>query len=213
MKHVNNERGVALVTALMLTMLSLVICASLLYMITHSTRTSASQKRYSNAIAAGYGTAEMVKEIVPRMMSYTSARSCIPSMMTGFSNVNLAFPTNSADIACLDQKLKNSTSDWSSDCTAENRDNRARIRPDFSLMLNGSTPGTKFKTVAKIVNTVRGNSDTSGVDFLEQGLSVSQAGGGVIAPQHFPSMFTVEVSAEQEVGATERAELSVLYAY
>ena len=211
MKTVNNEKGVALVTALMLTLVMLAICMTLLYMVTQSTKSSASQKRYSTAVAASYGGTEILKDVIPRLMSYSSARSAVPTV-TGFNNINLAFPAADSDLDCLTQKLRRNTNEWSA-CGAANTKVDARSKPDFTFNLNGITPGQGYKVYTKIVSTVAGNSDMSGVDFLESGLGVAQAGGGVIAPQHFPSMFTIEVAGEKAVQAKERAELSVLYAY
>jgi len=212
MKTVKNERGVALVTALMLMLVILAICMSLLYMVTQSTKSSASQKRYSTSIAAGYGGTEVLKDILPRLMGYSTVRSALPTV-TGFSNINLAFPTASSDLDCFSQKLKNNPAEWSA-CGAANKSVNAKLKPDFTFTLNGLTAGQGYKVYTKIVSTVAGNSDmSSGTMELEAGLGVAQSGGGVIAPQHFPSMFTIEVAGEKEFNPTERAELSVLYAY
>lgn len=210
MKTVNNEKGVALVTALMLMMVMLAICMTLLYMVMQSTKSSASQKRYSTAVAAGYGGAEILKDIMPRLLPYTTMRSALPTV-TGFNNIDLAFPAG-GDLDCLTQKLKRNPGEWTA-CSADNKSVDARVKPDFSFRLNGLTTGQGYKVYSKIVSTVAGNSDMSGVEYLEQGLGVAQAGGGVIAPQHFPSLFTIEVTGEKEFAAKERAELSVLYAY
>jgi len=211
MKTVNNEKGVALVTALMLTLVMLAICMTLLYMVMQSTKSSASHKRYSTAVAASYGGTEIIKDVIPRLMSYSSVGSALPAM-TGFNSVGLAFPQASSDLDCLKQKLKSQTADWSA-CSGANKTVDARSKPDFTFSLNGLTPGQGYKVYTKIVSTVAGNSDMSGVDYLESGLGVAQAGGGVIAPQHFPSLFTIEVTGEKAYQAKERAELSVLYAY
>jgi hypothetical protein len=217
MKAMNNEKGVALVTALMLTLVMLAICMTLLYMVTQSTKSSASQKRYSTAVAASYGGTEIIRDVIPRLLSYSSVGSALPAM-TGFNNIGLAFPQASSDLNCLKQKLKlnpvgeDGLNAWTA-CSSANKTIDAKSKPDFTFSLNGLTPGQGYKVYSKIVNTVAGNSDMSGVDYLESGLGVAQAGGGVIAPQHFPSLFTIEVTGEKAYQAKERAELSVLYAY
>jgi hypothetical protein len=211
MKTINNEKGVALVTALMLTLVMLAICMTLLYMVMQSTKSSASQKRYSTAVAASYGGTEIIKDVMPRLLSYSSVGSALPAM-TGFNNVGLAFPQASSDLDCLKQKLKLAPADWTA-CSADNKTVNAKSKPDFTFSLNGLTVGQGYKVYSKIVSTVAGNSDMSGVDYLEAGLGVAQAGGGVIAPQHFPSLFTIEVTGEKAFQAKESAQLSVLYAY
>jgi len=211
MKTIINERGVALVTALMLMLVILAICMSMLYMVMQSTKSSASQKRYSTSVAASYGGTEVLKDIMPRLMGYSTVRSALPTV-TGFNNINLAFPSASSDLDCLTQKLKKNPSEWTA-CGEANKTVNAKSNPDFTFTLKGLTADTGYKVYTKIVNTVAGNSDQSGVDYLESGLGVAQAGGGIIAPQHFPSIFTIEVSGEKELNAKERSELSVLYAY
>lgn len=216
MRYVNNEKGVALVTALMLTMVSLVVCLSLLYIITQSTKSTASKKVYSTAISASYGGAEMIKDVMPRLLSYSSAKTAITGIGSAgdFNSVNLAFSTTANDQTCLNDKLKKATKDWSNICTADNKSPNAIIKPDFTLKLNGPTAGTGFKVAAKIVNTVTGNSDPGADPNIDLAFGVSQGGsGGVVAPQHLPSLYTIEVSSQREVNAKERADVSVVYAY
>lgn len=215
MRHLDNEDGVALITALMLTMISLVICLSLLYVITQSTKSTASKKTYSTAISAGYGGAEIIKDIMPRLMGYSTARAAITNINNSgdFSSVNLVFTSTANDQSCLGQKLKYPTSSWSTPCTNDNKSPFATIKPDFTLKLNGPSSGAGYKVSAKIVNTVPGNSDPGAEEGLELALGVTQAGSGLIAPQHLPALYSLEVSSAKEVNAKERAEFSVLYAY
>lgn len=216
MRHLNNEKGIALITALMLTMVSLVICLSLLYIITQSTKSTASKKVYSTAIAASYGGAEMIKDVMPRLLNYTSGPMAIIKIGESgeLSGTSVAFSTVATDQKCLTDKLKKPTKDWSNACTADNKSPLATIKPDFTLTLNGPTAGTGtgFKVAAKILNTVPGNSDPGSNPDIDLALGVVQTG-GLVAPKHSPSFYTIEVSSEREVNAKERAEVSVLYAY
>src|SRR6185369_11411972 len=55
-----NNKGIALVTSLMFTMISLVICMALLHMIISGAQTSGAYKRYRTALDASYGGSEIV---------------------------------------------------------------------------------------------------------------------------------------------------------
>jgi hypothetical protein len=205
MKTLNNERGVALVTALMLTMVMMAICMTLLYMVIQSTKLSGSQRRYSTALAAGNASPELIKDIIPRLMPYSSVRSAPP--IIGYPD--LTFPT-STDSDCFTQKLKRSPDQWTS-CTDPNKSVDARIKPDFTFKLNGLTTGQGYKVYTKIVSTVVGNSEGSGA-LLDIPCGVANNCSNV-SPMHLPSMYTIEVVSEKETNPQERAALSVLYAY
>ena len=57
MQTLRNENGVALVTALMLTLIALTITMALLYMVISSTKMSGAQKRYKTSREASYAAA------------------------------------------------------------------------------------------------------------------------------------------------------------
>ena len=64
MRTLSNERGVALVTALLLTLISLAIVLSALYFVTQQTQLSGASKRYKNVLDATHGGVEVyTKEI------------------------------------------------------------------------------------------------------------------------------------------------------
>ena len=200
------EGGAALVTALMLTALSLVIAMALLYTVTSGTRISASQKRYRSALAAAQGGVELVTGgIVPRLLQ--------PEPQTGssleqeFSLINLKLP----DYDCLKQKLSFPTAAWSA-CSARQGNSDPSDTPDLSFVLgSGQAADPGYSVTMKIVDSVPGNTDTSANELLEQGSSVAGSEQG-IRPQHVPGMFSIAV---QGVGdrSRERARLSLLYAY
>ncbi|CAG0956129.1 pilus assembly protein PilX [Geobacter sp.] len=199
MGHIDNERGVALVTALMLTLISLAIAMSLLYMVLSGTRMSAAQKRYKSSLDASHGAAELfTKQVIERtFQGYSSAK-----IEEAFSTVNLKM----VDSACFQDKIGKPTTQWGSDCssTVEPTD-----FPDMTAKLSGT--GTDFNVYGKIVDTVPGNSDLSGIQ-LDSGAGVAGTGSG-ISPQHLPGIYTIEVQAESEANAREKARLSVLYEY
>ena len=206
MKILGSEKGVALVTSLLLTLLSLAITMALLSFIIAGTRMSAAQKRYSNSLSAAYGGVEVTtRDLIPKIfMGYTSS-----VLTSSFSTINLAVQSSNA---CLRQKLFLPTSKWSTAiCGNSATTQSAAIATDFRFTLAGLTAATNFNLYAKIVDTVPGNSDPSGVD-LDPGMAVAGSSSG-ISPMHLPSMITLEVEGTQGANAQEKADLSVLYAY
>jgi len=203
MNYLSNQKGIALITALMLTLICLSIVMAMYYLIGQGVTTSASQKTYRTASEASYGGADIVlKDVVPLVFQGLSSAS-IHDEFTG--SVDLQFPSGSK---CLHDKLSMKTSDWPTSCS-QTLD--AKTSSDLTFTLKADSVSAKpFKVYSKIVDTVNGNSDTSGLQL--EGAGVAEAS-SVITPQHFPYVYRLEVQAERSVNATEQANLSVMYAY
>jgi hypothetical protein len=205
MNHLDNNRGVALVTALLLTMISLGITMALLSFILAGTKMSASQKRYRNALSAAYGGVEITtKDLIPRIFKGYSSGS--DNNSNSFSN-KLVIPVTNA---CLRQKLNLPTAQWT-ECGPNAYVPDASISPDFAFTLKGMNSNADFNMKAKIVDTVPGNSDPSGME-LDPAMAVAGSSAG-ISPMHLPAMVTLEVEGTQGNNSQEKADLSVLYAY
>ncbi len=202
MNRIRNQRGFALVTALMFTLISLTIIMGLLYLINQGVQQSGSHKRYRTAMEASYGGAEiMLKEVVPQIFQgYTSSQ-----ITSTFSGIGLKIDTSAT---CLQQKLRLPTSQWSAACS-QSLNPKSAPDFDFSLQAQGAS-AQPYTVYTKIVDTVTGNTDTSGLQLEGAGVAES---GTIITPQHFPYIYRVEVQAERTTRATEQANLSIQYAY
>ena len=86
-----------------------------------------------------------------------------------------------------------------------------RSSPDIRFTVSGIAPARPFDVYTKIIDTVAGNSSTSGITLEGQGAAESQT--GMITAQHFPYMYRMEVQSERQNDATEKANFTVLYAY
>ncbi|MEI6214380.1 MAG: hypothetical protein WCP10_09770 [Desulfuromonadales bacterium] len=237
MRALRNENGIALITALMFTVLSLVITMTLLYMVDAGTRTSGAVKRYRTVTEAAYGGADIVvKDLMTAGFAFHNYSIMNPgtsfnSYMTGSTNGymrNLNSPTVSS---CLRAKLTQPKSQWAAACS--NVTLNAKESPDVTFNLNAAS-GTPLAVYSKIVDTmerkftvleaysstggwakrsktvrVAGNSDTS-TSALESGSTTD--GSGVTVP-HYPYMYRIEIQAERQQNATEKSKLSVQYAY
>lgn len=206
MGMLHSQRGAALITALMLTTLSLVIAVALLTMITTGTRVAASQKRYRSSLTAAHGGLDLfTREIMPRLF-----QGGVPAgtLERDFSGIELKLVQD----ACLSQKLLFPASAWTSCSQARAAGDPARA-PDVSFRLAGVPPAKGFLVTSKILDTVPGNTDRSGLDLLDAGGAVASLD-EVIRPQHVPAMYNIAVQGmREEQGVREKARLSVLYAY
>jgi hypothetical protein len=208
MRILRSQDGAALVTALMLTMMALVISLALLYSVINETKISASQKRYRTALAAAQGGVEVLtRELIPRLFQSETTKD---SLESAFSDINLKLP----QYDCLQQKLNSPTAEWNK-CSPQQASADPEESPDATFKLSGILPAEKgFVIATKIVDSVPGNSDTSSaVDYLDPGSSVAGTD-AAIHPQHVPGLYNIAVQGAREGSdSREKARLSVLYAY
>lgn len=206
-RYLHNTQGIALVTSLMMTLISMAIIMALMYVITASTQRSGANKRYKSAVeAAGDGSRFVAKDVMPYLMNqfqnFTSSQ-VINNAAADFAAVNLV--TTSAD--CLKTKINKNTASWPASCSAAFN---PKSQPDMTLTLQG-TSNMPFTVYAKIVDTVAGNSDTSG-SRLEESSGVAYLA-NTTTPMPFPYMYRLEVQGERQSSSIEKSNISILYAY
>jgi hypothetical protein len=220
MHKLNDNQGIALVTALLFTLISLGIVMMLLYIVTQGTKISAASKNYKTSLEASYGAVEVVtKDLLPSMfINYTTSASRA-TLVPIYSNLNMTY----SSLDCLGEKIKKSTLNWSSTlCTSSNKNYTPSDSPDISFVLKASNDSAGFRVYTKIVDTRCGgdtsmnqscsNSDITGIDFLDSGSGVT-GGGGKVTPQHKPAYYKIEAQGERASNPREKSKLSVLYAY
>ncbi|HEX2768214.1 MAG TPA: pilus assembly PilX N-terminal domain-containing protein [Geobacteraceae bacterium] len=217
MNYLRNERGIALVTALMLTLVSLVLVMALMYFIETGTRVSAAAKRYQNVQQAAYGGVSLtVNELIPRLENaifgnYSSGtQSGIQKLKTDYANLTLP------DLGCLKQKLNSSSATWSSACS---KSLDPKSSPDMTFLLkstlsNTLQPAQGYVVYTKIVDTpIVGNTDPANLGNLRKPENVNESlqveGNGVT----IPTTYRIEVRAERQQNPQEKSNLTVLYAY
>lgn len=212
MRHLRNENGVALVTALLLTLISLAICMTLLYYIMQGMSVSAASKRYKTSIEAAHGGVQVfTKDIIPKIFGgYSSSK-----LISEFSKINLDMPITNT---CMQQKLRSNTRDWTS-CGTSGSLPSAEVSPDVIFHLKGMPSKPGFVVNSKIIDTTVGNTDTSSgtgekgeAVFAPSGVAYNPAA-GLVGVKHIPYIYRIEVESEVETSAKERARLSVLYAF
>jgi hypothetical protein len=188
----------------MLTLISLAIIMSLMYLMTLGIQRTGATKRYKTALEASYGGTELVvKDMIPYIMRNYSSPVLINSVQSDYAGVSATVMTTQQ---CLQAKLTNSTDKWPAACSAALS---PKLLPDLQLALPG-TNNQPFTIYSKIVDTVAGNTDISGIQLEGGGVAESSP---VITPQHFPYVYRIEVQAERATNAVEKSNISVLYAY
>jgi hypothetical protein len=210
MKNVKNEQGVALVTALLLTLISLAIVMAALYFIGQQTELSAAGKRYRNSLEAAHGGGPQVfaREIMPRILAESTLT--LAQLETDYASIGLSM--SGVSLACLRQKVTEDTKNWTS-CSADNKTSETRVSPDAKFVLKGLPMAPGFVVYSKIVDTQKGNSDTTGFsDYLDAAAGVASSS-SIVTPKHIPAVFRIEVRGERQLKANEHAGLTVLYAF
>lgn len=216
MNTLHNNNGIALVTSLLFTLISLGIVMALLTIVLQGTRLSGANKAYRSATEASYGAVDFIaKDLIPAIFTDKFDLAYKEAMLDA---INMEFPLE----ACFNEKITKSTSEWSA-CTGSPTTPVATESPDITFNLKAdlgdAIDPAGYLVHAKIVDTRCGgdatqpctNSDTSGIDYLDAGGGVASASGAV-TPQHRPAYYRIEVQSEK-TNTQQKSQLSVLYAY
>ncbi len=220
----SNNKGVALVTSLMLTMITLGIVMALFYILTQSIKISAATKRYRNVTEAAYGGAELMAfdVIGTAWKNYSSAGGMSNGLVSTYGNIDLAV---SSPNDCLTQKLSSPAANWSNCSSPQKSMELSTIKssPDLTFLLKGTTSSQHYKVYAKIVDTTSGNTDTGSSSMINpsdsdgllsgSGTAYSKTGAGGVPIQHIPFGYRIEIQGEKETNALEKSNVMVLYAY
>jgi len=205
-KILANEKGIALISALMLSLIGMLMVASLLLMVGDTgSWTSGSKIRYQVALAAAHGGMNFfVKEILPRGIEGTglSALGTYGGLLTPvISNANLTTKLTT----------RGDTRDgfWPYDPNMANS-GIAFGTTDVTVTFTPAN-GRPIAVDTAIVSTSRGNSSTSS-NLLQTG-GVVNNNSGTITPQHIPYIYQTETRGQNATNPTENARLSSIYVY
>ncbi len=136
MKSANNEKGIALLTTLMLMVLGFGLVATLLYMVTYGTKTTRLEQEYTIALDAAKGGADMLINMAQRNL---------------YDPPNLGGAIGS-NASCMEEKLTmqntgdNQTGNWRS-CSVQAISSDPKISPDLTLTV------ANHRVFAKIIDT------------------------------------------------------------
>lgn len=224
MKHIRNEKGIALVMVLILSIIALAIISALLYLVTQGTKFSGSFKRYETAREAGIGGAEIIAALIGNrgeldvtgIVTFPKRCDCGDPDIVGDSTFSDGTVLTGAYI-CLCAKMcdpayTGATYNWGVCTNGTGLD--PNDNPDMQLTLLSNpldATSPSYQVSAKIVDLTRGNTDLSGEDLGGTGVVASTA--GVIPSPQLPYLYRIEVNSESSASVLERSRLSILYAY
>ncbi len=226
MKLIRNEKGVALVMVIIIALIGLAMVSTLLFMVTQGTRISGFQRVYRSTDEAGLGGAQIAAQFIKdnifnAKMNASTGQQLVP-ITSGVLSVLI---TNGNTDQCLIQKLTLTRGEWDTtnpnyfwtQCGAPRAMTiDAFTSPpseDFKFDLPGASPGQTFTVYAKIIDTVKGNTEESGIGGKLGGSGVVSSMEGEITPPASPSLYRIEVQAQDATNPQQRSKYSVLYAH
>lgn len=205
MRRFLRKKGAALITVVALVVVTSLMVATVYYFIRRGIEVTGLQKKYQTAREASLGGLDVfTKEVLPIAIGGTG----LSTVVAGFNTITSAQVQQGATDVCFGNKLRENTANWGAGCS---NTLDAKSSPDIRFTLSGAAPTRAFEVYTKIIDTVRGNSNVSGVILEGQGTAESQS--GLITAQHFPYTYRMEVQSERQNDATEKANFTVLYAY
>lgn len=194
---------------LIFAMIGLAIVSAMLFMLTQGTRTSGAFKIYKSADEAGLGGTIATVELIKTVRGLSAPPPNLPFGLPG-SGAGLDL--------CLLEKLNGCSGNpcvpgWA-DCTAARLSMDPTVSWDYFIDLPGPF-GTSFRAYSKIVSSVQGNTDTSGLVTTGQlgGAGVVASASGMVSPPAVPYLYSVEVQTQNAANPMEKARYSTLYAY
>ncbi len=203
-----NNKGIALVMVLILSLISLAIVSAMLYMLTQGTQMSGSQKFYRTAEEASFGGANIAGALI-QARGATVSGDLFDKLSASIGD---AVPSSST--GCTADKLGFAKSAWSSCTNPNDLTWDPTSNPDMIFDLG------KYRVFAKIVDTVAGNSEvsnlvTGGGQLGGQGTVAANS--AMISPPHVPYLYSIEIQAQDKdsdpLNPRERSDVEALYAY
>ncbi|HZD54924.1 MAG TPA: hypothetical protein VE080_01595 [Candidatus Aquicultoraceae bacterium] len=186
MKLLRNDRGVALVFVLLLSVVALIVTAGMLHLLARGGFISGQQKRYHTAREAARGGAEATFQVIGD---------------GGADTMGLGASIG-GDLAT---KITTATAGWGAGV-----DSSSTINPTDNNTYDLRFDIGTYRIHSKIVDTFIGN---SGPDTGLLKVGVVNAGSGEVTVMNVPYLFTIEELSQSQANPTERAKLSILYQY
>ena len=185
-----SERGMALITALVLGLVGMLMISSLLYLAGTGIWTSGSKNRYQTALETAHGGLTFfAREIIERGVGGTALHS-----MGNYGGVLTPVATD----ASFTTKLKTTG-------------NYPAAPADATLTFTFAAPNPNINVNTTILSSSRGNSGTAHRHTLLTG-GVATNNTGTVQSQHIPYLYQTEIRA-QSVNAQENAGVSAIYVY
>lgn len=208
-----DERGFALVTALVLSAVGMLITITLLLMVNTGTWFSGSQARYQQKLSSAYGGIRFfAREIMERCLQGTTLTTLLSSDDT-YDPQNSGALKVSAATTSSKFKTKLETTGTVKDGYDEDATISTNDTVDLTMTLSfPSTPDLNVES--GILSTSLGNSSANSTTNNLQGGGVVNSTSNTITPQQIPYIYEIDTRTTNSVSSNkETAELSSIYIY
>lgn len=197
-----NQRGIALVMALVLGLVGMLMITAILYMVGTGTWQGGSKKRYQTALNASYGGMDFfVREIIQRGLSGES----LSALGGDYSGGNGVLTMTPGDVGNFATKLTTvGVANWTVGYPV--------TPPDATLTFTFTSPTPDMTVNSTIMATHLGNSTLSSRNLIG-GLGVTATPKGGTGGGYIPFLFLTETQGQSAVSSKEKANLSAIYIY
>jgi len=208
MNAFKNQKGIALIVALVVAFIILVLGSMALYITTQGTKMSGSFKQYRSAVDAADGAFNETKKILGDIKYNANA-------------VIHILPDSDIKKNCLNYKLTKPTINWSDEALGSHscRGNTVakavstNIEDIISFYDIKYTLGN-YNVYLKITNSATGNTaDITNNNLTSGGVTGKKTGADVIHPPTIPFLYRIDIVSQSKLNANDRAVISVLYGY
>jgi hypothetical protein len=225
-----NEKGIALVLVMILSLIALAFVSAMLFMVTQGTILSGAYKVYKSAEDASFGGTGVIQDYMLGrgnlslpLLGINTGGSCTcdthsDGNATTNDNIDNALSPPARSCRCdkiCSGHFNGATNNWTTGadakCTAADTSLDPMTNSDIQLTLGGG-----YQVFGKIVDTVEGNSDMGGLvtgGGTLGGGGVVSSNTGLVNPPQSPYIYRIEAQAQNTTNPAEQSRLSILYAY
>ncbi|MBF0540297.1 MAG: hypothetical protein HQK91_02460 [Nitrospirae bacterium] len=226
MRYLNNDKGIALITVLIMSVIALSLTAALLNFMLLGTKKSGARKSYETASEAADAAVDISAQLISNRGNLSIAGLNINNAVCACNDD--ALNSDNLPNTCFCNKICDSkytngevAFNWLN-CTVASQINFTIDPTDvnsYDMLFQLGTSPNQFNTYLKIVDTVQGNSSAATVVLRGTGAVASSS--GIAIPVSNPYIYRIEILALRVNGAvtaatdntTERSRVSMLYAY
>ena len=205
--NIKNEKGIALIIALIIAFIILALGSMALYISMQSTKISGAFRQYKSSIEAAAGAFDETKRILGSIKSGSS----------------VTFPSTLKDskTACLQYKLTHPTTEWTGNLPGNGCSANAFQAESTNIddIVNQNYYDLKYllgnyNVYVKIANSATGNTSLSvPKDLTSGGVTANKQGAQVIPLPTVPYLYRMEIISESTLNSNDKAHISLLYGY
>jgi Tfp pilus assembly protein PilX len=201
-----NQKGIALIVALIIAFIILALGGMALYVSMQSTKISGGFKQYRSSIEAASGAFNETNRILEGIKSGTT----------------VSLPNTLIDnkTSCLYYKLNNPTTSWTNDdlsndnCFSTTDKAKSTNIDDIKNYYDLKYSLGNYIVYIKVSGTAEGNTSSSSNNGLTAGgVTSNKQGTNIVHPPTIPYLYRIEIVSESKLNSNDKAHISLLYGY